>query len=328
MTSDPSTAVSLEAPYPLVGKRVWVAGHTGMVGSAVTRALTTEGCEIVVADRRKLDLTRQEEVRHFLSQSKPHAVIMAAAKVGGILANDTAPADFIYQNLMIEANVIEASFRYGVEKLLFLGSSCIYPKFASQPIKEEALLSGPLEPTNQWYATAKIAGIKLCQAFRMQYGVDFISAMPTNLYGPRDNYDLMASHVVPALIRKAHDAKTRNLDRMTIWGSGTPRREFLYSEDCADAVVFLLKHYSEAEHINIGFGSDMTIIELARLICNVVGFKGDIGLDRSKPDGTPRKLLSSEKLLSMGWRPKTSFEVGLARSYEWFISNVLDKEGH
>ncbi|QFI70844.1 GDP-L-fucose synthetase (plasmid) [Sinorhizobium alkalisoli] len=295
-----------------------------MVGSAITRSLASEDCEIIVADRQKLDLTRQEDVQQFLLKEKPHAVVMAAAKVGGILANDTMPADFIYQNLVMEANVIEASFRNGVEKLLFLGSSCIYPKYASQPIREEALLTGSLEPTNEWYAVAKIAGVKLCQAYRKQYRADFISVMPTNLYGPRDNFDLVTSHVVPALIRKAHDAKIRNLDRLRIWGSGTPRREFLYSEDCADAVVFLLKHYSEAEHINIGFGSDITIIELARLVCDVVGFKGDIDLDTSKPDGTPRKLLSSKKLLSMGWRPKTSIEVGLAKSYEWFIRNVAD----
>ncbi|MQW86353.1 GDP-L-fucose synthase [Sinorhizobium saheli] len=310
--------------YSLSGKRVWVAGHRGMVGSAITRSLATEDCEIIVADRQKLDLTRQEDVQQFLLKEKPHAVVMAAAKVGGILANDTMPADFIYQNLVMEANVIEASFRNGVEKLLFLGSSCIYPKYASQPIREEALLTGSLESTNEWYAIAKIAGVKLCQAYRKQYRADFISVMPTNLYGPHDNFDLVTSHVVPALIRKAHDAKIRNFDRLRIWGSGTPRREFLYSEDCADAAVFLLKHYSEAEHINIGFGSDITIIELARLVCDVVGFKGDIELDTSKPDGTPRKLLSSEKLLSMGWRPKTSIEVGLARSYEWFISNVVD----
>ncbi|ODR93085.1 GDP-L-fucose synthase [Sinorhizobium alkalisoli] len=310
--------------YSLSGKRVWVAGHRGMVGSAITRSLASEDCEIIVADRQKLDLTRQEDVQQFLLKEKPHAVVMAAAKVGGILANDTMPADFIYQNLVMEANVIEASFRNGVEKLLFLGSSCIYPKYASQPIREEALLTGSLEPTNEWYAVAKIAGVKLCQAYRKQYRADFISVMPTNLYGPRDNFDLVTSHVVPALIRKAHDAKIRNLDRLRIWGSGTPRREFLYSEDCADAVVFLLKHYSEAEHINIGFGSDITIIELARLVCDVVGFKGDIDLDTSKPDGTPRKLLSSKKLLSMGWRPKTSIEVGLAKSYEWFIRNVAD----
>ncbi|PJR10278.1 GDP-L-fucose synthase [Sinorhizobium meliloti] len=310
--------------YSLSGKRVWVAGHRGMVGSAITRSLASEDCEIVVADRQKLDLTRQEDVQQFLSKKKPHAVLMAAAKVGGILANDTMPADFIYQNLVMEANVIEASFRNGVEKLLFLGSSCIYPKYASQPIREEALLTGSLESTNEWYAIAKIAGVKLCQAYRKQHRADFISVMPTNLYGPRDNFDLVTCHVVPALIRKAHDAKIRNLDRLRIWGSGTPRREFLYSEDCADAVVFLLKHYSEAEHINIGFGSDISIIELARLVCDVVGFKGDIELDTSKPDGTPRKLLSSEKLRLMGWRPKTSIEVGLAKSYEWFISNVVD----
>ncbi|MDK1494682.1 GDP-L-fucose synthase [Sinorhizobium sp. 7-81] len=310
--------------YSLSGKRVWVAGHGGMVGSAITQSLASEDCDVIVADRQNLDLTRQEAVQQFLSKEKPHTVVMAAAKVGGILANDTMPADFIYQNLVMEANVIDASFRNGVEKLIFLGSSCIYPKYASQPIKEDALLTGPLEPTNEWYAIAKIAGIKLCQAYRKQHRADFISAMPTNLYGPRDNFDLTSGHVVPALIRKAHDAKIKNLDRLCVWGSGTPRREFLYSEDCADALIFLLKHYSEMEHINIGFGTDITIRELARLVCDVVGFKGDIELDISKPDGTPRKLLSSEKLLSMGWRPKTSIEVGVAKSYEWFIRNVAD----
>lgn len=311
--------------YSLSGKRVWVAGHNGMVGSAIIQALASEDCEVIVVDRQRLDLRRQEQVERFLSVEKPHAVVMAAAKVGGILANDTMPADFIYQNLVMEANVIEASFRNGVEKFLFLGSSCIYPKYSSQPIKEEALLTGPLEPTNEWYAIAKIAGIKLCQAYRKQHCVDFISAMPTNLYGPRDNFDLASGHVVPALIRKAHDAKLKKLGRLSIWGSGTPRREFLFSEDCADALVFLLKQYSAAEHINIGFGSDITIIELAQLVCDVVGFKGELELDKSKPDGTPRKLLSSEKLVSMGWRPKTTLEVGLAKSYEWFINNVADK---
>ncbi|PDT44106.1 GDP-fucose synthetase [Sinorhizobium fredii] len=310
--------------YLLDGKRIWVAGHKGMVGSAIIRSLASEDCEVIVADRQKLDLTRQEEVEKFLSKEKPHAVIMAAAKVGGILANDTMPADFIYQNLIMEANVIEASFRSGVEKLLFLGSSCIYPKYAAQPIREEALLTGPLEPTNEWYAIAKIAGIKLCQAYRKQYGANFISAMPTNLYGPRDKFDLTSSHVVPALIRKAHEAKIKDLGCLSIWGSGTPTRDFLYSEDCADALVFLLKHYSETEHINIGSGGEITIIELAHIVCRVVGFKGDIVFDTSKPDGTPRKLLSSERLVSMGWRPKTSLELGLAKSYEWFVSNVAD----
>lgn len=311
--------------YSLRGKRVWVAGHRGMVGSAVAQLLGSEDCEVVVADRRSIDLTRQEDVESFLSREKPHAVIMAAAKVGGILANDTFPADFIYQNLMMEANVINASFQHGVEKLLFLGSSCIYPKHAPQPIDEEALLTGPLEPTNEWYAIAKIAGIKLCHAYRKQHGADFISAMPTNLYGPRDNFDLASSHVLPALIRKAHEAKRQGQDQLSIWGSGTPRREFLYSEDCADALVFLLKNYSEAEHINVGFGSDVTIIELARLICDVVGFKGDIVFDASKPDGTPRKLMSNRKLSLMGWRPKVPLEVGVAESYRWFMDNVAER---
>ena len=254
-----------------------------------------------------------------MEDARPDAVILAAAKVGGILANDTYPADFLWQNLMIEANIIDASFRCGVEKLLFLGSSCIYPRDAPQPIREDALLTGPLEPTNEWYAIAKIAGIKLCQAYRRQHGRDFISAMPTNLYGPGDNYDLATSHVIPALIRKAHEAKMRGDATMTIWGTGTPRREFLHVDDCADALVHVLKVYSEPEPINVGSGEDLPIGDLARLVCEVVGFKGEIVCDRSKPDGTPRKLMSGAKLAALGWRPKIALKEGLAGAYEAFL---------
>lgn len=311
--------------YSLSGKRIWVAGHRGMVGSAVVRALTSEDCEVLSTDRKTVDLTRQTDVEAFLSREQPHAVVMAAAKVGGILANDSFPADFIYQNLIMEANVVEASFRSGVEKLLFLGSSCIYPKHADQPIDEDALLTGPLEPTNEWYAVAKIAGIKLCQAYRKQHGADFISAMPTNLYGPGDNFDLSSSHVLPALMRKAYEAKVQGRSELVVWGTGTPRREFLYSEDCADALVFLLKNYSDARHVNVGFGSDVTIAELARLVCDIVGFRGEIVFDETKPDGTPRKLMSDQKLRSMGWSPKNSLEAGIEKSFRWFIENVAQK---
>lgn len=311
--------------YSLNSKRIWVAGHRGMVGSAVVRALASEDCEVLLSDRKTVDLTRQADVEAFLSRERPHAVVMAAAKVGGILANDSFPADFIYQNLIMEANVVEASLRSGVEKLLFLGSSCIYPKHADQPIDEDALLTGPLEPTNEWYAIAKIAGIKLCQAYRKQHGADFISAMPTNLYGPGDNFDLSSSHVLPALMRKAYEAKVQGRSEIVVWGTGTPRREFLYSEDCADALVFLLKNYSDARHVNVGSGSDVTIAELARLVCDIVGFRGHIVFDETKPDGTPRKLMSNQKLRSMGWSPKNSLEAGIEKSFRWFIENVAQK---
>lgn len=311
--------------YSLNGKRIWVAGHRGMVGSAVVRALASEDCEVLSSERKTVDLTRQADVEAFLSRERPHAVVMAAAKVGGILANDSFPADFIYQNLIMEANVVEASSRSGVEKLLFLGSSCIYPKHADQPIDEDALLTGPLEPTNEWYAIAKIAGIKLCQAYRKQHGSDFISAMPTNLYGPGDNFDLSSSHVLPALMRKAYEAKVQGKGELVVWGTGTPRREFLYSEDCADALVFLLKNYSDAQHVNVGSGSDISIAELARLVCDIVGFRGQIVFDETKPDGTPRKLMSDQKLRSMGWSPKNSLEGGIEKSFRWFVENVAQR---
>jgi GDP-L-fucose synthase len=309
-------------PYALAGKRVWVAGHRGMVGSALVRRLAQERCELLTADRRSVDLTRQEAVERWMAEARPQAVFLAAAKVGGIFANDSAPAAFLYANLAIEANIIHSAWRSGVEKLLFLGSSCIYPRLAPQPIPEEALLTGPLEPTNEWYAIAKIAGIKLAQAYRKQYGCDFISAMPTNLYGPGDNYDLETSHVLPALIRKAHEAKVRGEPHLVIWGTGTPRRELLHVDDCADALVHLMRVYSQPEHINVGSGEDMPIADLARLVCEVVGFTGEIAHDLSKPDGTPRKLMSGEKLKALGWRPRIALRDGIADAYRTFVESA------
>lgn len=311
--------------YDLKGKRVWVAGHRGMVGSAVARRLEREDCAILTATRSELDLTRQADVEHFVRDSRPDAIVLAAAKVGGILANDTYPADFLFENLLIENNIFGAAHASDVGRLLFLGSSCIYPKHAPQPITEDALLTGPLEETNEWYAIAKIAGIKLAQAFRKQYGRDYISAMPTNLYGPGDNFDLKTSHVLPALIRKAHDAKISHAETITVWGTGTPRREFLHSDDCADALVFLLKGYSGAEHVNVGSGEDLSILELTQLVCRVVGYEGRIVHDLSKPDGTPRKLMSADKLRGMGWAPRISLEEGITETYRWFLDN--DAEG-
>ena len=310
-----------EATFPLAGKRVWVAGHRGMVGSALMRRLKREKCEIVTADRGDVDLRNQARVDGWMREAKPNVVFLAAARVGGILANDAYPADFLYDNLMIETNVIRTAFEIGVEKLVFLGSSCIYPKFAPQPITEEALLTGPLEPTNEWYAIAKIAGIKLCQAYRRQHGADFISAMPTNLYGPGDNFDLNSSHVLPALIRKAHEAKLSGADAFAIWGTGAARREFLHVDDCADALAHLAKRYSGEAHVNIGSGEDVTILELAGLVAATVGFAGRIERDPSKPDGTPRKLMSSQKLRQMGWTPKIALPDGIASVYRWFVDS-------
>ncbi len=310
------------AAFDLNGKRVYVAGHRGMVGGAVVRRLASEGCEVVTAGRDRVDLKRQAEVEAFFKAEKPDAVVMAAAKVGGILANDTYPAEFLYDNLMIEANIVQAAHEVGVAKFLFLGSSCIYPKMAPQPIQEDALLTGPLEPTNEWYAIAKIAGIKLGQAYRRQYGDDFISAMPTNLYGPGDNFDLKSSHVLPALIRKAHEARQRGDREIMIWGTGTPRREFLHCDDCADALVFLLKSYSDFEHVNVGSGEDVTIHELTQIVCDVVGFSGEIVTDTTKPDGTPRKLMSADKLRGMGWKPKIELKDGIKTAYDWFQEHV------
>ncbi|GGD60632.1 NAD-dependent epimerase/dehydratase family protein [Erythrobacter arachoides] len=304
--------------YDLAGKRVYVAGHKGMVGSAIVRRLAREHCEVLVA-HRQVDLREQAAVRAWFAANRPDAVIVAAAKVGGIHANDTYPAEFLYDNLMIEANLVEASRQAEVEKLLFLGSSCIYPRMAPQPIPEDALLTGPLEPTNEWYAIAKIAGIKLVQAYRRQYGCDYISAMPTNLYGPGDNFDLANSHVLPALIRKAHEAKETGADSITIWGTGTPRREFLHVDDLADGAVFLLQEYSDEEHVNLGSGKDLPIGELARLVCDAVGFEGKIVTDTSKPDGTPRKLMSGDKLAALGWKPTIGLREGIADAYRAFL---------
>ncbi|WP_281287388.1 GDP-L-fucose synthase [Aliirhizobium smilacinae] len=304
--------------YELKGKKVYVAGHRGMVGAAIVRRLAAEECTILTATRAELDLTRQDAVEAWLTSNRPDAVFLAAAKVGGILANETYPAEFLYENLILEANLIHAAHKVGVEKLMFLGSSCIYPKFADQPIVEESLLTGALEPTNEWYAIAKIAGIKLCQAFRKQHGDDFISAMPTNLYGPGDNFDLKSSHVMPALIRKAHEAKVNNLEEIVMWGTGTPRREFLHVDDCADACVHLMKNYSDDTHVNVGSGDDIAILELTKLVCDVVGFAGKISHDLAKPDGTPRKLMSAGKLRGLGWAPQIGLEEGIAGVYEIF----------
>lgn len=316
------TAGTEPAVYPLRGKRVFVAGHRGMVGSAIVRRLASEDCEVLTAGRDVMDLRDQAAVRAWMAAEKPDAVVLAAARVGGILANDTYPADFLYDNLVIETNVIEAAFRQEAEKLLFLGSSCIYPKLAPQPIPEDALLTGPLEPTNAWYAIAKIAGLKLCEAYRRQHGADFISAMPTNLYGPGDNYDLDKSHVIPALLRKAHEARARGEAAMTVWGTGAPRREFLHVDDAADAMVHLLKTYSGAQHVNVGTGEDVTILELTRLVAETVGFQGEIVTDPSKPDGTPRKLMDVSRLFATGWRPRFDLKTGLADAYAWFVEHV------
>ncbi|TCT44591.1 GDP-L-fucose synthase [Martelella mediterranea] len=307
--------------YDLSGKRVWVAGHRGMVGSAIVRRLERESCKTITAGREIVDLRRQASVEAFVADARPDAIVIAAARVGGIWANDTYPADFLYDNLMIETNIIEAAHRNDVGRLLFLGSSCIYPRMAPQPIREDALLTGALEPTNEWYAIAKIAGIKLAQAYRKQHGRDYISAMPTNLYGPGDNYDLNASHVMPALIRKAHEAKEAGAKEITVWGTGKPLREFLHADDCADALTFLLKHYSGYDHVNVGSGSEISILELTKLVCRVVGFKGQIVHDLSKPDGTPRKLMDSGKLRSMGWTPEITLEDGIEDAYQSFLKH-------
>lgn len=308
--------------YSLVDKRVWVAGHSGMVGAATCHALASEKCEILTAPRTELDLLRQSDVEDWCARRKPDAVIVCAGRVGGILANDTFPAEFIYQNLTLEANIINSAYLTGVEKLIFLGSSCIYPKHAPQPMQESALLTGPLEPTNEWYAIAKIAGIKLCQAYRKQYDCDFISAMPTNLYGPGDNFDLQSSHVVPALLNKFHAAKKAQADSVEVWGSGKAKREFLHVQDCAEGIIHLLKNYSDMDHVNLGTGKDIEIRELAELIKRVVGFEGEIQFDNSKPDGTPRKLLDVSKILALGWRHSVSLETGLKATYDWLLDNA------
>ncbi len=307
--------------YSLTGQKVWVAGHKGMVGSALVRRLATEDCEVLTVDRTKVDLRRQDAVEGWLKEQKPDAVFLAAAKVGGIWANNAYPAEFLYENLVIESNIIHGAYLAGVKKLCFLGSSCIYPRLAEQPMKEEALLTGPLEPTNQWYAIAKITGIMMCQAYRRQYGCDYISAMPTNLFGAADNYDPQGSHVVASLIQKAHQAKLSGAKTMELWGTGSPLREFLYVDDLADALVFLMKNYSDEPHVNVGIGVEHTIRQLAETVVHVVGFQGEFVFDLTKPDGTPRKLMDSARLHGMGWRAKTSLEDGLKSAYAWFLSN-------
>ncbi len=309
------------AEFRLKHKRVWVAGHRGMVGSAIVRTLSLKGVDVLTIDRNTVDLRRQSDVETWMARERPQAVILAAAKVGGILANSTYPADFLYDNLAIQTNVIHAAHATGTEKLLFLGSTCIYPKFAAQPIKEEALLTGALEPTNEWYAIAKIAGLKLAESYRVQHGRDFISAMPTNLYGPNDNFDLANSHVLPALMRRIHDAKMGGSKVVTIWGTGTPRREFLHVDDLADAAVFLMENYSDRLHVNVGTGTDVSIAELAAEIAGVVGYKGDFEFDSSKPDGTPRKVTDITRLRSLGWEPKTQLRNGLEKTYAWFLDH-------
>jgi GDP-L-fucose synthase len=307
--------------YDLKGKRIWVAGHRGMVGSALVRRLQSEQCHILTVPREQVDMCRQDAVENWMAAEKPEVVFMAAAKVGGIHANNTMPAEFIYENLMVEANIIHSAWKVGVEKLMFLGSTCIYPKMAPQPIAEESLLYGALEPTNEWYAIAKIAGIKLCQAYRRQYGCDFIAAQPTNLYGPGDNYDLQNSHVLPALLRKAHEAKMAGAAELVVWGSGKPLREFMHVDDLADAVVFLAKHHSGEGHINVGSGQEVSIKQLAHLICDIVGFKGQLVFDDTKPDGTPRKLADVSKLKAMGWDNARTIVDGVKQTYDDFISS-------
>lgn len=303
-------------------ERIWVAGHRGMVGSAITRLLEAQGRNVLKVDRSILDLRRQPEVEFWLRANQPTAIIFAAAKVGGILANSTYPADFIYDNLTIQTNVIHGAHKAGVDRLVFLGSSCIYPKFAPQPIVESSLMTGPLEPTNEWYAIAKIAGIMTCQAYRRQHDRRYISVMPCNLYGPNDNFDLQTSHVLPALIRKFHEAKLSGAREVVVWGTGTPLREFLHVDDLAKGVVFCLDHYDEYEHINCGAGFDITIREIAETIARVVGFCGNLVFDTTKPDGTPRKIMDSSRIRALGWKPEISLEDGLASSYQWFIEHV------
>jgi len=308
--------------YDLSGKRIWVAGHRGMVGGAVVRRLEQDDCTILKAGRDVVDLTHQAQVQAWMSENRPDAIVLAAAKVGGILANDTLPVDFLLQNLQIQTNILSAAHNTDVERVLFLGSSCIYPRDAAQPISEESLLTGTLEPTNEPYAIAKIAGIKLIQAYRKQHGRDWISAMPTNLYGPGDNYDLNSSHVLPALLRKAHEAKVTQAPSIELWGSGTPLREFLHCDDLADALVFLLKSYSGEDHINIGSGKEVSIRTLAETITDVVGHKVDLVFDASKPDGTPRKLVDSTRLQQLGWNNARSLEDGIRDAYKHYLKTL------
>jgi len=308
--------------FSLKGKKVWVAGHRGMAGSAIVRRLASEDCEILTARRDEVDLRRQERVEKWMAERRPQAVFLAAATVGGILANDTRPAEFIYDNLAIETNVIHAARSSGVEKLLFLSSSCVYPRLAPQPMTEDALLTGPLEPTNQWYAAAKIAGMMLCRAYRRQYGCDFISAMPTNLYGPGDNYDPDSSHVAAALQVKVHRAKTEGARVMQVWGTGKPTREFLYVDDLADALVFLMKNYTGEQHVNVGTGIETTIADLAQLVARAAAWEGRFEYDRTKPDGMPRKVMDVSRLRALGWTARTPLDEGFRKAYDWYVKNA------
>jgi len=308
--------------FPLAGRRVAVAGSGGMVGGALARRLGSQHCEVLGLKRGDADMRRQAAVESWIKKAKPDAIFIAAATVGGILANSTRPAEFLYDNLMIAANLIEAARQQGVKKVMYLGSSCIYPRLAEQPMVEEALLTGPLEPSNEWYAVAKIAGLKLCAAYRRQWGCDFISAQPTNLYGPGDTFDLQASHVIPALMLKTHRAKQDNAPSVEIWGTGKPRREFLHVDDLADALVFLMERYTGESHVNVGWGEDVTVSELAKLVAGAVGFKGAFRFDKSKPDGSPQKLLDVGKLDAMGWRPRIHLKEGLADTYKWFLEHA------
>jgi GDP-L-fucose synthase len=302
---------------------VFVSGHRGLVGSAILRRLQAAGFQsLIVRDRKELDLTCQRAVDEFFTATQPQYVFLAAAKVGGILANDTYPAQFIHDNLAIQTNVIDAAYRTGVRKLLFLGSSCVYPKHASQPMAEDCLLTGPLEPTNEWYAVAKIAGLKMCQAYRREYAFDAICAMPTNLYGPGDNFDLPTSHVVPALLRKFHEAKESGTSGVEVWGTGKPRRELLYVDDLADACLFLMETYNDERVINVGWGKDQSIAQLAETIGRVVGFTGSVRFDSSKPDGAPRKLLDTSRLTALGWTPRIELEAGIRATYAWYLDNI------
>jgi GDP-L-fucose synthase len=310
------------AEFALAGKRVFVAGNRGMVGSAIVRRLAAEDCTVLTASRAELDLTRQDAVEAWLAREKPDAVFLAAARVGGIHANNSRPAEFLYDNLAIQNAVIHGSWKAGVRKLLFLGSTCIYPRMAPQPMREDSLLTGPLEPTNEWYAIAKIAGLKMCAAYKKQYGVDFIACMPTNLYGPNDNYDLEMGHVPAATIVKVHRAKTQGAASIPVWGDGSPLREFMHVDDLADACVFLMKGYSGTDAFNVGTGKEVSIAEFVRAVCKVAGYSGRLEFDPSKPNGTPRKLTDPSRLMALGWRPRYDLETGLAHAYRWYVENV------
>ena len=315
-----------DGAFELNGRRVFVAGHRGMVGSAIVRRLARENCQVLTVGRDELDLRRQADVEQWLTRNRPDAVFIAAAIVGGIQANTTRPAEFLYDNLAIEANLVHGAWKAGVRKLMLLGSNCVYPRLAAQPLQEAAMLTGPLEPTNQWYAIAKIAGIKLCDAYRRQYGCDFISVQPANLYGPFDNFDPAAGHVLPSLMRRLHEAKLAGADAIEIWGTGSPLREFLHVDDAADALVFLMRRYSAEGQINVGGGQEISIRELAATIGAVVGFNGRYVFNTDRPDGMPRKLLDNGKLASLGWQPKHSLRDGIADMYRWFLDNIAGRD--